>query len=110
MPVHRGRANSREVDMRLRRMAIGLVPLAAVAGSCREPNGCRDTRVVLVDGGGNIVWQYGQPGIAGSGADQLNTPVQATALPYGDILITDQANERIIEVAPDHRVVWQYGQ
>jgi hypothetical protein len=41
--------------------------------------------------------------------NQLNTPVQATYLPSGHILITDQANERVIEVNRAHHVVWQYG-
>jgi hypothetical protein len=78
--------------------------------SCPDPNGCADNRVVLVNEAGNIVWQYGQAGVTGAGADQLNTPVQATALPYGDILITDQVNERVIEVTLSHHIVWQYGQ
>ena len=78
--------------------------------SCPDPNGCADNRVILVDHDGEIVWQYGQAGVTGSGANQLNTPVQATALPYGDILITDQANERVIEVTLSHKIVWQYGQ
>jgi hypothetical protein len=77
--------------------------------SCTDPNGCPDNRVVLVDRGGDIVWQYGSAGVTGSGPNQLNTPVQATALPGGDVLITDQANERIIEVTREHRIVWQYG-
>jgi outer membrane protein assembly factor BamB len=77
--------------------------------SCTNPAGCADNRVILVDREGNIVWQYGQAGVTGSGPNQLNTPVQATALPNGDVLITDQGNARVIEVTPDHRVVWQYG-
>src|SRR5438132_2862380 len=36
--------------------------------------GCVDNRVVLVDQGGNIVWQYGQFGVNGFGANQVNTP------------------------------------
>jgi hypothetical protein len=72
-------------------------------------NGCADNRVILVNRGGRIVWQYGQFGVTGSGPNQLNTPVQATFLPDRDILITDQANERVIEVNPGHRIVWQYG-
>ena len=78
--------------------------------SCADPNGCPDNRVLLVNRVGQIVWQYGQAGVTGAGDNQLNTPVQATALPYGDILITDQANERVIEVTLNHRIVWQYGQ
>ena len=72
-------------------------------------NGCPDNRVVLVDRSGHIVWQYGTFGVAGSGPNQLNTPVQNTFLPNFDVLITDQANERIIEVTLDKRIVWQYG-
>ena len=47
------------------------------------------------------MWQYGKAGATGSGFNRLNTPVQATYLPNGDILITDQGNERVIEVTPD---------
>jgi hypothetical protein len=74
------------------------------------PNGCPDNRVMLIDQGGAIIWQYGQTGVAGSGFDQLNTPVQNTYLPNGDILITDQGNQRVIEVTPSKQIVWQQGQ
>jgi hypothetical protein len=74
-------------------------------------SGCVDNRVLLVDQGGNIVWQYGQFGVTGFGPNQLNTPVQNTFLPNGNVLITDQGNERIIEVQrSDNSIVWQYGQ
>ncbi len=77
--------------------------------SCKT--GCVDNRVILVDFSGNIVWQYGQFGVTGFGPNQLNTPVQNTALPNGNVLITDQGNERIIEVQrTDNTIVWQYGQ
>src|SRR3989442_11283725 len=71
------------------------VPPGATA-NCKK--GCADNRVLLVDQGGNIVWQYGQFGVTGFGPNQLNTPVQNTFLPNGNVLITDQGNERIIEV------------
>ena len=77
--------------------------------SCANPAGCADNRVILVNRAGRIIWQYGQAGVTGSGPDQLNTPVQATALPGGDVLITDQVNERVIEVTPGLKIVWQYG-
>ena len=78
--------------------------------SCKK-SGCADNRVILVDRGDNIVWQYGQFGVTGFGPNQLNTPVQNTFLPSGNVLITDQGNERIIEVRmSDHAIVWQYGQ
>lgn len=74
------------------------------------PNGCADNRVMLVDPAGQIIWAYGQAGVTGSGPDQLNTPVQNTWLANGHILVTDQANERIIEITLDKNIVWQYGQ
>lgn len=79
------------------------------APNCTNASGCPDNRVLLVDRGGNIVWQYGEFGIAGGGPDQLNVPVQNTWLPNRHVLITDQANERIIEVTLDKEIVWQYG-
>jgi hypothetical protein len=73
--------------------------------------GCVDNRVLLVDREGDIVWQYGRFGVTGSGPDQLNTPVADWYLPNGHILITDQGNQRVIEVRPwDKAIVWQYGQ
>jgi len=78
--------------------------------NCKK-SGCVDNRVILVDSNGNIVWQYGEFGVSGFGPNQLNTPVQNTYLPNGDVLITDQANERIIEVRrSDKTIVWQYGE
>ncbi len=74
------------------------------------PDGCADNRVMLVDPSGNIIWQYGQTGVTGSGHNQLNAPVQNTWLPNAHILITDQGNMRIIEVTLDRKIVWQYGQ
>ena len=72
--------------------------------------GHADNRVFLVDPHGNIVWQYGTFGVTGADADQLNTPVQATWLPNGHVLITDQGNQRVIEVTRKKKIVWQYGQ
>ena len=79
------------------------------APDCTHPSGCPDNRVLLVDRHGNILWQYGQFGVTGSGPDQLNVPVQNTWLPNAHVLITDQANERIIEVDLNKNIVWQYG-
>ena len=55
------------------------------------------------------MWQYGQAGVSGFGFNQLNVPVFATLLPNHNVLITDQSNERVIEVTRDHHIVWQYG-
>lgn len=90
-------------------------PLTLMAGTGtpagvipQAPDGAPDNRVILVDPFGRIVWQYGQFGVSGSGPDQLNTPVQSTFLPNTDVLITDQANNRIIEVNMRKQIVWQY--
>jgi hypothetical protein len=77
------------------------------------PSGCVDNRVLLVNHHGKIVWQYGTFGVTGSGPDQLSVPVQNTflTLPNGQphVLITDQGNNRIIEVRVfDKQIVWQY--
>jgi hypothetical protein len=77
--------------------------------TCPPPNGCPDNRVILVNEGGQIVWQYGQAGVAGSGPNQLNVPVHNVMLPNGHILITDQSNERVIEVDREGEIEWQYG-
>src|SRR4029077_20792289 len=84
---------------------------AGATTNCKK-SGCVDNRVILVDAGGTIVWQYGQFGVTGFGPNELNTPVQNTYLPTsGNVLITDQGNERIIEVRrTDNAIVWQYGE
>ena len=71
-------------------------------------NGVPDNRVLLVDAFGRVIWQYGQFGQAGSGPNLLSSPVQCTFLPTYHFLITDQGNNRIIEVTLDKDIVWQY--
>lgn len=72
------------------------------------PDGVVDNRVILVDAAGQTVWQYGEFGQTGNGSNQLNTPVQATWLPGNNVLITDQGNNRIIEVNMKKKITWQY--
>ena len=84
---------------------------------CSDPiNGCPDNRVFIVDESGEIIWQYGQAGVAGADFDQLNTPVHAlfmSGFPQQPrdfyIMITDQGNQRTIVVNLEHEIVWQYG-
>lgn len=72
------------------------------------PTGCADNRVILVNKKGRIVWQYGQAGTTGSGDNELNTPVSARLLPHRRVLITDQGNQRVIEVTrKKNEIVWQ---
>jgi hypothetical protein len=85
--------------------ATGIPP--KVDPFCKK--GCPDNRVMLVDPGGNIVWQYGQFGVSGSGPNELDAPVQATWTPNKTVYITDQSNQRIIEVDMKNNILWQYG-
>ncbi|HUJ11359.1 MAG TPA: hypothetical protein VL171_15185 [Verrucomicrobiae bacterium] len=94
---------------RFRRHTL-IVCTGAVAGS--EPGcagGCPDSRVILVNRRGRIVWQYGQAGLTGSGTNELDRPVSARFLPHHRYLITDQGNQRVIEVNRKKKIVWQYG-
>ncbi len=74
----------------------------------QAPDGAVDNRVILVDPNGRIVWQYGKFGQTGDGPDLLSAPVQSTWLPDTDVLITDQGNNRIIEVTLEKHIVWQF--
>lgn len=73
----------------------------------------------------SIVWRYGQPGTAGSGADELVKPTSAQVLTagasQGNMLICDQGAQRVLEIrasdfdssAPHDgfgasSMVWQY--
>jgi len=92
---------------------VGALTLMAGTGTPagvipQATNGAVDNRVLLVDPVDRIVWQYGQFGQTGSGPNLLNVPVQTTFLPTYHILITDQGNNRIIEVTLNKDIVWQY--
>lgn len=93
----------------------GIPPGVAQSSQQCQASGCVDNRVLLVNHDKKIVWQYGQFGVTGCAPNQLNVPVQNTYLSEanGDdhILITDQSNERIIEVRrSDKAIVWEFGQ
>ena len=62
-------------------------------------------QVVIFDRSGRTIWRY-RP----TGAAALNHPSLAFGLPNGDVLLNDDANDRVIVVDPrTNRVVWQYG-
>jgi len=77
-------------------------------------------RVIEVDVNKNITWQYGTvavsndiwehkiAGIPGQGPDKLNFPLSALRLKTGNTLITDGGNQRVIEVSPEKRIVWEF--
>ncbi|RCS31175.1 hypothetical protein DEO45_05435 [Rhodanobacter denitrificans] len=94
----------------------GIPPSNPALPGCADPiSGCPDNRVLIVDRGGDIRWQYGKAGITGSGPNELNTPVHSLFLtsfphhPGAHVLITDQGNQRVIMVNLGHKIVWQYG-
>lgn len=94
----------------------GIPPSDPALPGCADPvSGCPDNRVLIVDHGGDILWQYGKAGITGSGPNELNTPVHSLFLtsfphhPGAHVLITDQGNQRVILVNLRHKIVWQYG-
>ena len=95
------------------RLARGLTLMAGTGipagASSFMPNGCVDNRVIVVDPAGNIVFQYGQAGVAGSGPNELNVPVFALQTPSGDYLITDQGNNRVILVSPQGQPLFACG-
>src|SRR5579864_2727698 len=95
------------------RLSGGLTLLAGTgipAGSASYPKGCADNRVIVVNQQGKIVWQYGQAGVTGSGPNELNTPVFAIQLPSRNIMVVDQANNRVIEIDKSSKqIVWSYG-
>jgi plastocyanin len=93
------------------RLAGGLTLMAGTGNPAGIPGvtPCVDSRVIIVNQQGNITWQYGQAGVNGSGPDELNVPVFAVQLPNGNILITDQGNDRVIEVNSTEQIVWSYG-
>ncbi|MGH9920636.1 MAG: plastocyanin/azurin family copper-binding protein, partial [Nitrososphaerales archaeon] len=93
------------------RLAGGLTLISGTGNPSGIPGvtACMDNRVIIVNQQGNITWQYGEAGVNGSGPDQLNVPVFAVQLPDGNVLITDQGNDRVIEVNSTKQIVWSYG-
>jgi hypothetical protein len=83
------------------------LPAGTIPACSKHP--CQDNRVIVVNQNGKIVWQYGKTGVPGAKAGMLNAPVGAVHLPNGDVLVTDQGNQRVIEISPAKQIVWQYG-
>ena len=62
-------------------------------------------QVVVFNQAGQTLWRY-----APTGSDRLNHPSLALPLPNGDIIVTDDLNDRVIVVDPrTNTIVWQYG-
>jgi plastocyanin len=93
------------------RLAGGLTLMAGTGIPSGVPApACADNRVIIVNQAGDIVWQYGQAGVNGSGTNLLNVPVFAIQLPNKDIMIVDQGNNRVIQVNyTTKQIDWSYG-
>jgi hypothetical protein len=59
---------------------------------------------------GSIVWQYGAPGVSGSGPDQLEKPRSPQRLANGDVFMGDADGSRFFVVdRASKQIVWQFG-
>lgn len=77
-------------------------------------------RVIEVDQNRGITWQYGTvavsqdiwnhrvAGIRGSGDNKLNFPLSAERLKNGNTLIAEGDNQRVIEVSPSGKIIWDF--
>ena len=63
--------------------------------------------IVEVDSGKHVVWQYFTDGSPKSNAQPL--PTRAVRLRNGDTLISDQFNQRVIEVNQSKQIVRSFG-
>lgn len=62
-------------------------------------------QIETFDAAGRVLWRY-RP----TGPDALDKPSLALPLPNGDVIATDDSNDRVIVVDPrTGRIVWQYG-
>ena len=62
-------------------------------------------QIETFDASGRLLWRY-RP----TGSSALNHPSLALPLPNGDVIATDDANDRVIVVDPKtNAIVWQYG-
>jgi hypothetical protein len=75
---------------------------AGTEPACPADGGdCPDNRILLVAADGGIAWEYDDDG-------GLSAPVCSVMLANGNVLVTDQGNQRIIEVTPQKKIAWQY--
>jgi hypothetical protein len=97
-------------------VAAGILP-----GTSEDlPDGCPDSRVIVVDPAGSIIWSFGGQNNETDGGQNnqtngggqnatLDMPLTAVVLPNGNILIADAGNNRIIEVDRDtFQVVYSF--
>jgi DNA-binding beta-propeller fold protein YncE len=88
-------------------LAVALLTAVALAAQAAEPEGKRITVTPEMRGAGVVssgVKQLPAPAVTGNW--QKPVPAWSGPLPY-PIVIADRRNNRLIEIAPDKRVVWE---
>lgn len=99
---------------------IGGGRLASPRFSQRLPNGntlitdssdqvFNGNRVIEVSPAGEIVWQYGEAGVAGTTEGLLSSPSTAIRLANGNTLISEEDSRRVFEVDPEGSMVDLFG-
>ncbi len=58
---------------------------------------------------GNLLWQYGHPGVPGASPGYLDQPDDAYLLKSGTVTVADASNNRILFIAPDKTIVATIG-
>ena len=58
---------------------------------------------------GKLLWQYGHPGVPGSGPGYLDQPDDAYLLKSGVITVADASNNRILFISPQGQIIQQIG-
>jgi len=58
---------------------------------------------------GNLLWQYGHPGVPGASPGYLDQPDDAYLLKSGIVTVADASNNRILFIAPDKTIVASIG-
>jgi N-acetylneuraminic acid mutarotase len=68
-----------------------------------------ETIVIIAFPSGQLLWQYGHPGVPSAAPGYLHEPDDAYLLKNGQVAIADADNCRIQLINPDHSVNWQIG-
>ncbi|MFH0802017.1 MAG: hypothetical protein V2A78_06480 [bacterium] len=94
--------------------SVPLIFRAPIGSAIRLTNGntliaeTQNHRVIEVNHGGKIVWQYGINGQFGNITDYLYRPKGAFPTKDGNVLIFDKGDHRIIEVDRKKEIIWEF--
>jgi hypothetical protein len=68
-----------------------------------------ETVVVIAFPSGQLLWQYGHPGVATSQNGYLSSPDDSYLLKNGQVVVADDVNCRLLVINPDKTVAHQIG-